>query len=267
MPKEYGLLSGRIPSSPYPTKLILFHHLCGSTSTLININKFNMAVRGYAPCYPHPKIGCGIIPHQKQFDSRTAQPRRSLHADAIEVWSAVRGRSVGKSRGASRAEKIAGDTGKGGRSKQVGAALEIIRPRVHALPRHFHTDEIGSDGCLHHREKGRRIGRVSAGDPLLPVVHAVAVGVHKIRRAVGGQAVILQPREGKHRSRRLIFVSAHVHRAADDARVAVEIGAVGHPSVVAGVDDGRIGRGMIIAAETHERRRIGDVRPTAGRQW
>ena len=59
--------------------------------------------------------------------------------------------------------------------------------------------------------------------PFLPVVHAVAVGINEIRRAVGGQTVLLRPGVGENRAGRLKFIRAHVHRAAGDARVAIQI--------------------------------------------
>ena len=124
---------------------------------------------------------------------------------------------------------------------------------AHALPAHDETRRIvrGRPAAALPRRTAA-IGGIQAGNPFLPVVHAVAVGIGVIRRAVGGQAVLLEPGVGNDGSRRLIFISADVHRAADDARVAVQVGGAGDISIVAGIDAGGVGLQMEIAAPSRK---------------
>ena len=103
--------------------------------------------------------------------------------------------------------------------------MEEINFPAHALPTDFQAGQVV--GRRKHFQNGQRVGGRGSGNPLLPVVQAVAVGVGEIRRAVRGQTVLLRPGVGENGRRRLILIRADVHRAASDAWVAVEVGAGG----------------------------------------
>ena len=76
--------------------------------------------------------------------------------------------------------------------------------------------------------------------PLLPIVQAVTVRVGGVRRAVGGQAVLLQPGVGDKDCRRLELVGAHVHRATGDARVTIEIWTAGADALLPALMQGEL---------------------------
>ena len=66
--------------------------------------------------------------------------------------------------------------------------------------------------------------------------------------------------------RRLELVSTHVHRAADDARVAVQIRTGRRRGVGAGVDARRVGlQAQIAAGVIHEEWCVGEI--TDARSW
>jgi hypothetical protein len=59
----------------------------------------------------------------------------------------------------------------------------------------------------------------------------------------------------------LILISANIHRAADDTRIAVEIGGCQNKGIIAGVDARRRGLEVVVAAgQIYECRFVGDGR-------
>jgi len=93
------------------------------------------------------------------------------------------------------------------------------------------------------------------------------IEVGSIRVGVYGQAILLEPGVGNLADWRLILVSADVHRAADDARVAVKVDIGGHITVVSRIDAGRVELEMKIAPrQIHKERLIGDVVGTAAKK-
>jgi len=67
-------------------------------------------------------------------------------------------------------------------------------------------------------------------------VQMIAIRIGGICGAVGGQAVLLEPSVGNGRASTLIFVGTDVHRAADGAWVAAEVGGGCDVGVVARID-------------------------------
>src|SRR5207247_11455334 len=127
---------------------------------------------------------------------------------------------------------------------------EVIQT-VHAVQAHDQARRTGAGAK--QAQHGKGVGRVGAGAPLLPVVQTVNVRVDVIRRAIGGQTVIPQPRVGDERLRRLELVRTNVHRAADDARVAIQIRTGRRRGVGAGVDAGRVGlQAQVATGLVHE---------------
>src|SRR5258708_12152998 len=108
---------------------------------------------------------------------------------------------------------------------------------------------------------------MGAATPSLPVVQTVAVGVGGIRRAVGGQAILLEPADEHAADSRLKFIGPNIDGATGDARAAVEVCAAGYESIIAGIDAWRVGfQPQISASQVHEHRRIVDI-PEAARVW
>ena len=70
------------------------------------------------------------------------------------------------------------------------------------------------------------------------IVHTIAVRVGGIDRGINGQIELLELGVGNHRNGRLKFICANVHRAANDARVAVEIGCVRDVRIIPSIDAG-----------------------------
>lgn len=64
-------------------------------------------------------------------------------------------------------------------------------------------------------------------NPTALVDHCVAVRVGSVRRAVDGQTVLLKAGVGDLRHWGFVFIRPKVHRAARDARVAVQVGTSG----------------------------------------
>lgn len=62
-----------------------------------------------------------------------------LHADAIEIGNAIRGRGIGITRRAGLADDVALDGGESGLRREIGGALQIIGSICHALPANGHT--------------------------------------------------------------------------------------------------------------------------------
>src|ERR1019366_2751000 len=187
------------------------------------------------------------------------------NAYAIEVRAGVRGGGVRVTGRAGLADDVALDGEECRLRRQIGAALEIICDTTHAFPSHNQPRRIIGFNRRQHFQHRQGVGRIQAGDPILVNVHSGAVQVGVIRRAVGGQAILLQSGIGNDGSRCLIFVSADVHRAADNVRIAVQVGAADDIGVVAGVD----ARGVGLQATTpmsvvYELWVTGDVADTAG---
>src|ERR1019366_7572811 len=108
----------------------------------------------------------------------------SLNADAVEIRPAVRARGVGIDRRAGPADEVALERGKRRRRGEIRGALQKIRPCVHALPTDGGPGHVVGGGK--HFQDGQGVGGVGPGNPFLPVVHAVAICVSEIRRAVRG---------------------------------------------------------------------------------
>ena len=108
-------------------------------------------------------------------DSRSESESLWLHTDAIEVRNGVRSGAVDQASGASPSSDVALNDREVARV-EVGAALQKIGSRVDALPNYEQTTPSGIGWALHEQEGGG-VGRIQAGHPLLPVIHAVAVGV------------------------------------------------------------------------------------------
>src|SRR6266566_6748183 len=104
---------------------------------------------------------------------------------------------------------------------QVGASFNEVTAVADALPDDCHARGISSRV---QQAQGRGgISRNRAGDPFLPVIHAVAIRIGVVGRAIGGQAVLLEPGDEGGELWRAEFISADVHRAANNTWVAVEV--------------------------------------------
>ncbi len=104
-------------------------------------------------------------------------------------------------------------------------------------------------------ERGRAVGRVSSCNPFLPIVHAVAVRVGKICRAVGAQAVLLEPTDERAAGGGLEFVGPDIHSATRDTRAAIQVSAADSVAVIAGVDARGVGAQTEISGNrVHEER-------------
>ena len=133
---------------------------------------------------------------------------------------------------------------------QISAPLKRIVHPEDALPTHR---DIGPSRCRRkHAQYRERVDGGGATDPLLPVVHAVRIRIGKIRRAVRGQVVPLQPDYESAADARLELVGSYIHRAPDDARAAVKVGAGGRVGIVPGIDARGVGSQPQVAGVSHE---------------
>ena len=109
----------------------------------------------------------------------------------IKIRAAVRGGGVKKTRRAGLTDDVAGQTGEGRLGRKVGGALEKVASRARALPLNENPPRV-VDG-RHHSQDRLGVGWIGIAAPLLPVVHAVVVGVGIVHRAIVGQTVLLEP--------------------------------------------------------------------------
>src|ERR1039458_2723673 len=145
----------------------------------------------------------------------------SLHTHAVEIRPAIGGRGVVVDGGAIEPGNIGlnGDEA----TDEVGGALKKITAGGNALPRDDDPVEVALRHGGVHGQDGGGIGGIRAGDEFLPVIHAITIGVEKIGAAVGGKTVLLRPQVAEHGSGIGELVTANVHGAADNARVAVKV--------------------------------------------
>ena len=109
-----------------------------------------------------------------------------MHTDSIKECPAVRRRCVQITRRAGLTNDVALNGGEGLLHVEIGATLEIVNSSVHALPSHGYAGNVFGGWC--EFQHGSDVGWICACNPLLPVVHAVAVRVGEIRRAICGQS-------------------------------------------------------------------------------
>src|ERR1035437_2793478 len=136
---------------------------------------------------------------------------------------------------------------KSGRAEAV-ETTGIIRPLRIAEIGSATGERVG----LHRLPSG--IGKVGAGFHHDNYV-AVAGDVEPKCR----QAKLLKPDMGNAWGRCLKFISSHIHRSANYARIAIQIGAIGRKRIIPGIDARGIGlQPQITASQVHKDRRVGE---------
>ena len=130
--------------------------------------------------------------------------RLFLHPDAVEEGAGADDIRVRESCRAWLSDDVGGERKERWLRSQVGAALGEVIQTAHALPTHDQA-RLSGDGA-EQAQHGKCVGWVGANALLLPVVQTVTVRVGAIRRAIGGQTVLLQPCVGDEGLRRLELV-------------------------------------------------------------
>ena len=140
----------------------------------------------------------------------------------------------------------------------IGCALDAVGSVSRALPGQGYRRRIDDRA---EQAKGRSgIERVRVGDPFVPVVHAVRVGINGVGRAVRGKPVRLQPGVRDDRERALELISPDIDRAARDLGIAVQVCGRGNVAIRTGIDAGRIALQVKVSGRgIHKERRIGKI--------
>lgn len=102
-----------------------------------------------------------------------------LHPNPIEVRAEIGSTSIREGCRSRLPLDVALNDREGGLHRKVRAALEKIGSVGHALPTHRNPGHI--IGWNQHHQNRSGVGRVGSGNPLLPIVHVIAVSVDEIR--------------------------------------------------------------------------------------
>jgi len=184
-----------------------------------------------------------------------------LHSHAVEVRGEARRIRVRVGR---RARLSGNADGQRLESRQrpskVCAPLQGVTHSGRTLPSHSYLGAV--DRRCQQAQGGKGAGGLGEATPFLPVVQTIFIAVGVIRRTIGGQAVLLQPRD----KRRMELVGSNIHGAADDAREAAQIDYARGVGVVAGVDASGVGlQPQIAPAIGVQKQRVGvEVAQAAG---